>query len=167
MVQSPGFGVGNGLDKASGAATKNTKAPHSEPPTRTAEREIWSAEIAARTARMQSPCSLSDDDHPPCRGSGPTVWPVSNSATMFFERDYFRVNRPDAAGAGRSPAVALEPFRSRPAHVVAFRPISARQQPADRPENGDEIHPRTPHTVHPMETLLTGSFGQGKEDVRR
>ena len=65
--------------------------------------------------------------------------------------------RADAARAGRS----------RPAHVVAFRPISARQQPADRPENGDEIHPRTPHTVHPMETLLTGSFGQGREDVRR
>ena len=95
--------------------------------------------------------------------------PTSNSVTMFFERYYFRVNRPDAAGSRPtgSPAVALEPFRSRPAHVVAFRPIAARQQPADRPENGDEIHPRTPHTVHPMETLLTGSFVQGREDVRR
>jgi hypothetical protein len=47
MIHSPSFGEGNGLDKASGIATKNTMTPHSVPATMMAECEIRSAEIAA------------------------------------------------------------------------------------------------------------------------
>ena len=58
MTHSPSFNAGNGLDNASGIATKNTSAPHNTPATRMAEREIRSAAIAARGARMSSPVLL-------------------------------------------------------------------------------------------------------------
>ena len=49
---------------------------------------------------------------------------------------------------GRLSAVALEPLRTRTAHVVQFRSIAAIHQGArNGAENSQEIHPRTPHTV--------------------
>ena len=45
-------------------------------------------------------------------------------------------------------AVALEPLRTRTAHVVQLRSIAAVHQGArNGAENGQEIHPRTPHSV--------------------
>src|SRR5712691_9312015 len=94
MVQSPGFGEGNGLDNASGTATKNTRAPHKEPATRMAEREIWSAEIVARNARIPNPALLSDDPSSPAPRVRPRrCGPGPTSATMVVELDYFGVNR--------------------------------------------------------------------------
>ena len=42
LIQPPSFGVGNGLDCASGKATKNTDTPHSSPAVRTAKLEMRS-----------------------------------------------------------------------------------------------------------------------------
>src|SRR6266851_258361 len=146
MVQSPGFGEGNGLDNASGTATKNTRAPHKEPATRMAEREIWSAEIVARDARIPNPALLSDDPSSPAPRVGPQrCGPAPTSLTMVVQLDYFGVNRRPAARTGGSLAVPLEPFGAPPPHVVQFRPIAARlPQTRKDVENGQEIHPRTP-----------------------
>ena len=48
MIHSPCFGVGNGLDSASGSATTNTNTPHTTPAIRMAQLEIRSAEAAER-----------------------------------------------------------------------------------------------------------------------
>src|SRR5215468_5842153 len=55
MSQVSCIGVGNGLDSASGAATKNTRTPHSTPVSRMTEREIGSTDLAARRARIAEP----------------------------------------------------------------------------------------------------------------
>jgi hypothetical protein len=59
MTQSFSFGVGYGLDSASGSATVKTKTPPSAPPTRIAQSEIRLAEIAARIAFIYTPRDLS------------------------------------------------------------------------------------------------------------
>src|SRR5262245_32641041 len=55
MSQVACVDVGNGLDSASGTATKNTSTPHSTPVSRMTEREIGSADLAARRARITEP----------------------------------------------------------------------------------------------------------------
>src|SRR6478735_854603 len=93
MTHSASFNAGNGFDNARGIATKKTKAPHSTPATRMAEREIRSAAIAARSARMSGPVLLRMTIAQPPR-LAPTSGPVlPDSATrMVFQQDYFGVN---------------------------------------------------------------------------
>src|SRR5216683_5763377 len=69
MTQLPSRGAGNGLDSASGTATKKTRMLHNAPATRIAEWEMRSAEITARSARMITPVYLSDDDGPQRRAA--------------------------------------------------------------------------------------------------
>src|SRR5712691_5304066 len=47
MIHVSSFSDGNGLDSASGTATKNTRTPHNAPASTMAEREIRSADLAA------------------------------------------------------------------------------------------------------------------------
>jgi hypothetical protein len=69
---------------------------------------------------------------------------------------------------GRLSAVALEPLRTRTAHVVQFRSIAAVHQGArNGAENSQEIHPRdSPHCT-PSPNFLTVTFDQQKEVVGR
>src|SRR5580704_9260799 len=55
MIHSPCFGVGNGLDSASGSATMNTNTPHTTPAIRMAQLEIRSAEAAERSLVIPNP----------------------------------------------------------------------------------------------------------------
>jgi hypothetical protein len=52
---------------------------------------------------------------------------------------------------------------------MQLRPIAAafREHADDGPENGHEIHPRHSHAPHPMALLLTRTFDDQKEVVRR
>src|SRR3984893_16460841 len=89
MIQVPSRGAGNGLDSASGTATKKTRIPHNAPASRTAEWEMRSAEITARSARMITPayCQMMMVPSPgPQQGS-----PVPTSSAMVVEQDYYRV----------------------------------------------------------------------------
>src|ERR1700716_2218031 len=94
-IHSSSFGDGNGLDSASGIATKNTKTPHSTPATRMAECEIRSADIVARDTRITNSVPLSLDDCPRRREvvAARTPAPPSAAPVMLCEQDYFGVNR--------------------------------------------------------------------------
>ena len=101
-TQVPSRGVGNGLETASGTATKKTRPPHNVPATRMAGRETRSVESDARSARMLTPMYAADDNDAPC-ASPPPKRSRSAALAMVVDRDYHRVNRPGGPGllAGR------------------------------------------------------------------
>jgi hypothetical protein len=93
-IQALSRGSGNGLDEASGTATKNTRAPHSSPATTIAEWEIRSAELTATNDRItyaHTLCRMERDRPRSPAGHARSSRPASER--IVVHQNYFRVNR--------------------------------------------------------------------------
>src|SRR5262245_61210578 len=98
---------------------------------------------------------------------------------MLRDRDYHRVTcrlRDGAGGryawerlrrrvkasvvrVGAPGGVALHPLRSRAAHVVQLRTIAVQQVVDKSMDRDEDVHPRTPLLMRPMNAFLVPTFG--------